>query len=234
MGVVGEPGVGKSRLVREFINALGDSQALVLETAAIALGNPAPYLPIVELLRAYFHVDVGEEADVIRRKVTDAIHDLDDNLLPVLSALLTLLDVPVLDPAPYQPRSSALLRERLLREFARRNGDPEAGGSPSRPRLTAYRQDALRCARELLGAEVVKLSEVRERSGVVRAGPILRDNYYGWFDRVRTGYYTLSPKGRQELVQWSSALDELTHGTPRSASTHYRSSFRAGRRPTSS
>ncbi|HEU4439950.1 MAG TPA: AAA family ATPase, partial [Methylomirabilota bacterium] len=127
VGVVGEPGVGKSRLVREFINALGDSQALVLETASIALGNPAPYLPIVELLRAYFYVDVGEEADVIRRKVTDAIHDLDDNLLPALSALLTLLDVPVPDPvwqslAPAQRRQRTFdgVKRLLLRETRRR------------------------------------------------------------------------------------------------------------------
>ena len=115
----------------------------------------------------------------------------------------------VLDPAPYRPRSNGPRRERLLKEFAERVGDPEAGGSASRQRLTAYRQDALRCARELADAGVLKLSDIRERAGVPRAGPILRDNHYGWFDRVKTGHYALSPKGRRDLVHWSDALQNL-------------------------
>ena len=117
--------------------------------------------------------------------------------------------VPVLDPAPYRPRSDARRRARLLKEFAERVGDPEAGGSASHPRLTAYRQDAIRCARELVSSGVLKVSVVRERAGVPRAGPILRDNHYGWFDRVKTGHYDLSPKGREELVRWSDTLENL-------------------------
>jgi len=58
-------------------------------------------------------------------------------------------------------------------------------------------------------AGVLKLSAVRERTGVERAGPILRDNHYGWFDRVRTGHYDLTPKGREDLVQWFDALRAL-------------------------
>ena len=116
---------------------------------------------------------------------------------------------PVLDPAPYRPRSNGLRRERLLKEFAERVGDPEAGGSASRQRLTAYRQDALRCARELADAGILKVAYIRERAGVARAGPILRDNHYGWFDRVKTGYYDLSPKGRRDLADWSDALRDL-------------------------
>ena len=117
--------------------------------------------------------------------------------------------VPVLDPAPYQPRSDTRRRARLLKEFTERVGDPEAGGSTSRQRLTAYRQDAIRCARELVSSGILKVSVVRERAGVPRAGPILRDNHYGWFDRVKTGHYDLSPKGREELVRWSDTLEIL-------------------------
>lgn len=120
--------------------------------------------------------------------------------------------VPVLDPAPYRPRSHAGRRKRLVREFAERVGDPEAGGSASRQRLTAYRQDALRCARELADEGVLKVSVIRERAEVPRAGPILRDNHYGWFDRVKRGHYDLSPKGRRDLVQWSDALESLAPG----------------------
>jgi hypothetical protein len=115
--------------------------------------------------------------------------------------------VPVLDPGPYRPRISKRRRERLLKEFAERVGDPETGGSPSGPRLTAYRQDAIRCARELAEGGTLKLSLVRERAGVSRAGPILRDNHYGWFERVERGTYTLTPRGEEELGQWRGALE---------------------------
>jgi hypothetical protein len=117
--------------------------------------------------------------------------------------------IPVLDPAPYRPRSNGPRRARLLKEFAERIGDPDAGGSVSRPRLTAYRQDALRCARALAAAEVVDLPTIRERTGVTRAGRILRDNHYGWFERVRTGCYALTPKGREGVERWSAATPGL-------------------------
>ena len=141
-----------------------------------------------------------------RKQVTSLLRRLGLGLLTV-SARGNV--VPVLDPAPYRPKSNAGRRKRLLREFAERVGDPEAGGSASRQRLTAYRQDALRCARELAAEGVLKVSVIRERAEVPRAGPILRDNYYGWFDRVKTGHYDLSPKGRRDLAQWSEALKSL-------------------------
>ena len=120
--------------------------------------------------------------------------------------------VPVLDPAPYRPRTRAGRRERLLREFAERVGDPEDGGSSSRKRLTAYRQDALRCARQLADEGVLKVSVLSERTGVSRAGRILLDNHYGWFHRVKTGHYSLSPKGGRDLLHWSEALEHLGFG----------------------
>jgi hypothetical protein len=113
--------------------------------------------------------------------------------------------VVVLDPSPYRPRSNAPRRQRLLKEFSERVGDPEAGGSVTRQRLTAYRQDALRCARELAEAGTLKVCVLRDRTAVSRAGSILRDNHYGWFDRVKAGHYTLSPKGEEDLWRWHEA-----------------------------
>jgi hypothetical protein len=110
--------------------------------------------------------------------------------------------VAVLDPVTYRPRPNLKRRRRLLKEFAERIGDPEAGGSSSRKRLTAYRQDAIRCARRLSDAGTQKLSVLREHAGVERAGSIVRDNHYGWFERVERGYYALSPKGERELPDW--------------------------------
>ena len=117
--------------------------------------------------------------------------------------------VAVLDPSPYRPRPNKPRRQRLLKEFAERVGDPEAGGSSSRKQLTAYRQGALRCARELAASGVLKLAVLRARTGVDRAGPIMRDNHYGWFERVTTGHYQLSPRGHQGLLDWSDAFELL-------------------------
>jgi hypothetical protein len=141
-----------------------------------------------------------------RKRVTNLLRRLGLGLLTVSKAGRV---VPVLDPAPYSPRGSKERRRRLLKEFAERVGDPEVGGSASQKRLTAYRQDALRCARELADQGVLKLSVIRERAHVERAGSILRDNHYGWFDRVKTGYYDLTPQGRRDFVEWAEALATL-------------------------
>lgn len=117
--------------------------------------------------------------------------------------------VPELDPGPYRPRSNARKRARLLKEFAERAGDPERGGAPAGPRLTAYRQDAIRCAEILAGETVLKASIIRDRSGVPRAATILRDNHYGWFERVARGHYALAEPGRRALGEWSDALRRL-------------------------
>lgn len=119
----------------------------------------------------------------------------------------------VLDPAGYRPRTNPRRKKRLLKEFAERVGDPETGGSATAKRLTSYRQDAIRCASALCGGEVLKLSRLKERTGVERAGNIMRDNHYGWFERVRVGHYTLSPRGVREIGEWSGALEQLERGT---------------------
>lgn len=111
-----------------------------------------------------------------------------------------------LDPAPYRPRKDRQRGTHLLKEFTERVGDPEQGGSPSRQRLTAYRQDAVRCARQLAGEDQLKLSDLRARTSVSRAGPIVRDNHYGWFERIEKGHYALTPKGQREWLEWADAM----------------------------
>jgi hypothetical protein len=160
-----------------------------------------------------FRIGKGHSASwrTRRKQVTGLLRRLGLGLLTV-SAHDNV--VAVLDPTPYRPRLNTRKQGRLLKEFAERVGDPEAGGSSSRQRLTAYRQDALRCARELSDSGVLKLSVLRERTGVIRAGPILRDNHYGWFERVTFGHYELTPKGRDELSTWAEALTSLEPKPP--------------------
>ena len=169
-------------------------------------------LSVSDTVYVAFRVGKGHSASwrSRTRQVTSLLRRLGLGLLTVSARDRV---VPVLDPAPYRPRSNVARQRRLLKEFAERVGDPEVGGSASRRRLTAYRQDALRCARELDLQGVLKLSVIREQADVSRAGAILRDNHYGWFERVKTGYYELSPKGREELVEWSEALEHLVNAT---------------------
>lgn len=111
-----------------------------------------------------------------------------------------------LDPGPWRPRRNAARRGRLLREFERRTGDPNAGGSAGVKRVTAYRQDALRLALALRAGPASPRA-LREATGVSRAGAILRDDHYGWFERVSRGVYALTPKGEEGLAAFASALD---------------------------
>jgi hypothetical protein len=109
------------------------------------------------------------------------------------------------DPLPYRPRRDPRRVSRLLREHQRRVGDPMPGGSSRRPVMTAYRQQALRCARLLEGGPMA-IRAMRPLADVPNAGAILRDDVYGWFERVARGTYALTPVGRAAL-EADRALD---------------------------
>ena len=113
----------------------------------------------------------------------------------------------LLDPIPYQPRKNARKARRLLGEHARRVGDPTQGGSTRVPIMTAYRQQALRCAGLLLNNGPMKLSVLRIEADVPNAAAILQQDVYGWFERVERGIYTVSPKGRDGLERFGWQKD---------------------------
>jgi len=107
----------------------------------------------------------------------------------------------VLDPMPYVPRKNRRKVRRMLGEHARRVGDPNRGGSSTKvPMMTAYRQEALRCANLLALKGPMKAAAVRAECDAPRAANILRADYYGWFERVERGVYALTPKGREGLA----------------------------------
>ncbi len=112
------------------------------------------------------------------------------------------------DPGPYRPRQSKPKRARLLREFARRVGDPNQGGATRVGLVTAYRQDALRCAAHLAKNGPLKGAAVAQATGVEKATRLMADDHYGWFERVETGVYAVTPKGREALEAYAHALPD--------------------------
>jgi hypothetical protein len=115
----------------------------------------------------------------------------------------------VLDPLPYRPRQNKRRTALLLGEHARRSGDHNRGGVRGVPIVTAYRQEALRCAQLLARDGATKVAALRATGLVPNAGKILLDDVYGWFQRERRGVYDLSEKGRTALATFAHAVEEL-------------------------
>jgi hypothetical protein len=115
-----------------------------------------------------------------------------------------------LDPAPYRPRKSDRRKTHLLREFAKRSGDPSAGGSTRRGLMTAYRQDALRCLAYLCVNGASAPRTVAAGTGVETARNIMADNHYGWFDRVERGVYAPTEKGEAAAQYHAGTVSQLT------------------------
>ncbi len=104
------------------------------------------------------------------------------------------------DPKPFQPRKSKRREAALLSEFARRDGDPNAGGTRGKI-VTAYRQDAERLAAFLKANGPSSGAAAKKDTGVTHATRMMADNHYGWFCRVERGIYDLTEAGRATVTE---------------------------------
>jgi len=120
----------------------------------------------------------------------------------------------VVDPVPYRPRRRAAALTRLLGEHTRRVGDPNRGGVTRMPIVTAYRQEALRCAMLIERGGQASLKALRETGLVPNASRILQRDVYGWFRRLERATYALTDRARQDIERFtaSRALPDLTVG----------------------
>jgi predicted ATPase len=123
VAIVGEAGVGKSRLVYECLHSHRTQGWRVLEAASVSYGKATPYFPVIDLLKRYAQVDNHDDTRTIRAKVTGHVLTLDDALQDTIPALLALLealpeDSPFLRLEPPQRRQRTLeaLQRLLLRE----------------------------------------------------------------------------------------------------------------------
>jgi predicted ATPase/class 3 adenylate cyclase len=123
VAIVGEPGVGKSRLVWEVTHSHRTHGWLTVTANSVSYGKATPYLPLIDLLKGYFKVQDRDEHREIREKVSGKLVTLDESLMPTLPVFLTLLDVPVedaqwqrLDPPQRRQRTLVAVKRLLLRE----------------------------------------------------------------------------------------------------------------------
>jgi predicted ATPase/class 3 adenylate cyclase len=123
VAVIGEPGLGKSRLCHEFIHAPWTQGWLVLEAEAVSYGKAMAYLPAIDLLKTYFQIEAHDTGPRVRDKLTGQLLALDRSLESVLPALLALLDIPVedlqwqgLDPSERRQHILDALTQVLLRQ----------------------------------------------------------------------------------------------------------------------
>ena len=92
VAVVGEAGVGKSRLAYECVHSHRTQGWRVLESASASYGKATPYFPVIDLLKRYVHVEEQDDPRTIRAKVTGQIMTLDEALQDAIPALLSLLE----------------------------------------------------------------------------------------------------------------------------------------------
>ncbi len=91
--IVGEAGIGKSRLIHEFKSIMRDKEITYLEGRCISYGKSFSYLPVVEILRNNFAVDDRDDDEVIKAKVENAINSMDAKLKDTIPLILELLSV---------------------------------------------------------------------------------------------------------------------------------------------
>lgn len=195
--------------------------------AADVVARRADEPPVIVELKRGFSLHLYHQA-ITRLAVTDLVYiavpkptgrsakrALKDNLAMCRRLSLGLITVRAdgraevqCDPGPYAPRKSKKKQTRLLREFDRLHGDPNAGGATRHGIVTAYRQDALRCAAHLAEHGPTKGAIVAKAAEVPKATTLMRDNHYGWFDKVETGVYAISDQGRKGLEHWAYSWED--------------------------
>jgi len=118
VAVVGEAGVGKSRLVYEVVHAHHTQGWRVLESASVSYGKATPYFPVVDLLKRYVQVEDADEPRTVRARVTGQVLTLDETLQETIPALLWLLDA-LPDDSPFRTLEAPQRRQRALEAIKR-------------------------------------------------------------------------------------------------------------------
>ncbi len=199
----------KSEILNCDVVALREAEAPIVIELKLSL-NLTIILQAVDRLRISetIYIGVPKGLGVLKKRRKPVV-----KLMRMLGLGLIVIDpnskignVDVLcDPGEYKPRQVKKQTQRLLKEFQQRVGDPNQGGaSMQNGIMTAYRQKALAISDYLMTHGETKASIIAKSLEEPKTRTILYDNVYGWFDRLGKGVYGLSPRGANEIKQWTT------------------------------
>ena len=215
--------------VRDFLAAQGFTVRAEVARCDVA-AQKGEHLVVVEL-KLGFTLDLVLQA-IRRQRLADLVYvavprpasaageaRLRENL-PLLRRLeLGLLVVDLrtppprvevaLQPVPFERRRDNKGRRALMRELSLRSGDDNAGGSTRRPLVTAYRENALRVAAALERCGPLAPKQLRALGTGPKTLPILRNNVYGWFERIDRALYRIQPAGTAALRTYADVVARL-------------------------
>jgi class 3 adenylate cyclase/tetratricopeptide (TPR) repeat protein len=127
VSLIGEPGIGKSRLLIEFRRTLAERDVRCVEGACLSYGSAIPYLPILDLLRAAFGIDENDTPEVVAAKAARGADDLEVDRAAMVPYVLHLLglkegtsSLEAVSPEAIKSRTSEMLRQLVLRASRRR------------------------------------------------------------------------------------------------------------------
>lgn len=99
-------------------------------------------------------------------------------------------------------------RKALLKEIHERHGDYNIGGSRRKKLMTSYRESAIKIAAVLSIYGSCKVKFIKQTAGLTdKAGRILIDNHYGWFESEKRGVYKLAQNARTDLKEFSELFN---------------------------
>ncbi len=118
VAIVGHAGVGKSRLVQEFVHSRQMKKWLVLESNSTSYGHATPYLPVIELLRGYFKINLHDDTQLIRESVSSKILAVDPSLQDIILPVLDLFNA-LANDHPFRSLDAIQRRERTYQAVIR-------------------------------------------------------------------------------------------------------------------
>jgi len=206
VGIVGETGIGKSRLVLEFKKSIDEPDFTYLEGQCPSFGQSMPYLPFIEIIKKYFGIEEGDRAFAARKKISNKIADLDQALKGAIPFLCAVLSVPIDDPGLQQTgleEKKNLTFEAVKALFLRE--------SQARPLILAL--DNLqwidKASQELLNYLVEGIANARVLLlGIYRPGYV-----HHWTDKSYYSRIALNPLSDEEsaiLAQVLLDIEEVT------------------------
>ena len=116
--------------------------------------------------------------------------------------------VTVIDPKNFTLRRSKIKKRKLLKEFEQRVTSLNIGGVTKTKIITAYREQTIVIA-HYLSKGPLKLKDIKALTENNKCSSILQKNYYGWFERVERGVYSLTDIGNDDLVKYNHVLQQI-------------------------